>query len=112
MKTTSKDIKDSTQAAKDRWLNIFIQLSDSERFNDFVSRNFKIVDSVNHEEKTIETLVVESPLACGPPLEPEQVIAIRMALGKIKNAKKIAEKIFKILGQEDISRIELVTSIK
>lgn len=101
-----------TEAQKNRWLNIFIQLSQSPRFSSFINNNYAIVDKVNHEDKSIETMVIESPVACGPELEMAQIAAIRKAVGKVKNGKEITKKILEILGQEDAPQIEVVSSIK
>ncbi len=106
---SAEDVK--SLAMKDRWINILIQLSASERFQDFINKNYKIIDSVDHSDKTIDTMVVESPISFGPPLDMSQIAAIRATLGKTKNANKIVEKILMILGQEDTSSIEVVSSL-
>jgi hypothetical protein len=107
-----EDLDRSSAAAKDRWLNIFIQLTQSQRFLSFIEKNFKIVDSIDHENKRIDTMVIETPVAYGPELELSQIAAIRKAIGKRKDGNKVTEEILKILGNEDAPQIEVVSSIK
>jgi hypothetical protein len=103
--------ENTPQAIKDYWLSIFIQLSNSSRFSDFVNKNFFIGTSVDEETKSIETQVVETPVAFGPTLELTQIAAIRKILGKDKTANKKVEKILEVLGQEDVPQIEVVSSL-
>lgn len=55
-------LEESSDAVKNRWLDIFIQLSNSSRFTSFIEENFDIIDRVNHEDKEIQTLVIEKPI--------------------------------------------------
>ncbi len=97
----------ASDAAKDRWIGIFVQLTNSHRFNTFLEDNFIIQDRIDEEKKTIETLVVEKPLAVGPPLSPTQLTELRTLL-KIANCtqpEKVFESVLKLLGQEENSLI-------
>lgn len=55
----------STQGAspvhKDRWLDIFLQLMESDRFKTFVNANFDIHSFVDEEAKVVHTRVIEKP---------------------------------------------------
>jgi len=66
-------LEGAKQAAKDRWLAIFIQLSKSKRFKHYVLNNFDIIDNIDEETRTIETLVIEKPESVGPSLTSSQV---------------------------------------
>lgn len=103
--------EDTPQALKDYWLSIFVQLANSERFSEFVNKNFHIVTNVDKETQSIETIVVETPVAFGPKLPLEQIAAMRKVLGKNKNANKQIVAILEILGQEDVPQIEVVSSL-
>lgn len=97
-----EDLDAASIALKDRWLAIFIQLARSHRFLTFIEKNYAIQDIVNEEERTIETLVVESPLAIGPPLNSTQMIEIQnvIKLSNCTNPDQVFERIMKLLGQE------------
>lgn len=90
---------------KDRWLAILIQLTNSHRFNKFLDDNFLIGDQIDEEAQTIQTLVVEKPIAVGPPLTAGQLTKIRMALSNagVQEVDELFNKVLAILGQEDNS---------
>jgi len=111
---TTQEVLDATSpAVKDRWLCIFIQLIASKRYKAFISANYDIADSINEEEKSIETLVIEKPLAVGPPLSPLQTMNIGKFLVDLKcqDVPSALQKFMAILGQ-DAPAISLSTDIE
>ena len=101
----------ASDAAKDRWIGIFVQLTNSHRFNKFLEDNYVIQDKIDEEKKTIETLVIEKPIAIGPQLSSAQLNEIRTLL-KISGAKHpegVFSAILKLLGQDGPTIIEATT---
>lgn len=94
--------KAQQEIARDRYLGIFVKLMQSLRFKNFVESNFDITDRIDHDEKTIETLVIEKPVAVGPKLEPQQIVQIQAAVSGsgAKDAPATVKRILEILGQE------------
>lgn len=94
---------------KDRLLNIFEQLFKSHRFITFFEKNYTIKDNIDHENKQIETLVIEKPESVGPPLTSGQLVDIKgiLKVAGCKHEDKVFEAILKVLGQEETSRIVL-----
>ena len=94
--------KAAEQVARDRYFAIFMKLLQSERFKHFVDSNFDITDRIDHEAKTIETLVIEKPIVTGPKLAPQQIMQIQAAVSGsgAKDAPKTVHRILEILGQE------------
>ena len=92
----------ANEVMKARWLSILIQLTNSARFNKFLEDNYTIGDRIDHENKTIETLVVEKPISVGPPLEMKQFWQIRKAidLSGTEKVDEVFNAIMKALGQE------------
>lgn len=90
------------QVMKDRYLSIFIKLMQSERFKEFLEKNFDITDRIDHDSRTIETLVIEKPVVTGPKLSPQQLIQIQAAVSGsgAKDSPKVVQRILEILGQE------------
>lgn len=93
----------ASQAKKDYWISIIIQLFNSHRFTKFVESNYLIGNAVNKEDQTIETIVVEKPIAVGPPLSSSQVVEIRqlLKLNECKRAEGTLKAILKLLGQDE-----------
>ena len=90
------------KVARERYLGIFLKLMQSERFKKFLEDNFDITDRIDHDAKTIETLVIEKPVAVGPKLAPQQIIQIQSAVSGsgAKDAPATVKRILDILGQE------------
>lgn len=55
-------IEQASQAHKDRWLEIFLQMMESDRFKQFVNTNFDIHSFVDNDEKVVHTRVIERPM--------------------------------------------------
>jgi len=88
---------------RDRWLGIFIQLAKSERYLQFVERNYVIQDRIDEEKKQISTVVYENPRAVGPNLTRPQVakmLAILKTYGTRK-PEKVLQELLTTLGQPD-----------
>lgn len=102
-------LKEANGVMKDRWLSIFIQLSNSHRFTKFLEDNFVIGDNIDHEHNVIETLVLEKPTAVGPALALNQVWQIRQQIrfSGANNPDALLKNILKVLGQEPP---EIITS--
>ncbi len=98
-------MEEANEVMKERWLSIFIQLTNSRRFNQFLDANFTIGDRIDEENRTIETLVVENPQAVGPKLTGRQLAGIRIALTKVDDVDETFNKIMAILGQHEVSNL-------
>lgn len=92
----------ANEVMKERWLSIFIQLSNSPRFLQFLEDNYVIGDKLDHEANTIETMVVEKPTAVGPALTLNQAWQIRQEIrfSGATNSDSLLKSVLKILGQE------------
>lgn len=89
-------------AKKNRWLGIFIQLARSDRFLQFVERNYVIQDRIDEDKKQITTVVYENPRAMGPSLSGPQkarMFTVLKTFNTRKPEKAFAE-IMAVLGQE------------
>jgi hypothetical protein len=101
----------ASEAAKGRWLSIFIQLAGSPRFVRFIEANYDIRDFIDDDKKTITTLVIEKPTAVGPSLGLEQLRRMLNILTshRCKNPSEVLQEILKCLGQKDGSSVLLAT---
>lgn len=107
-KTTDGDVDPeevlaaASDLSKDRWLSILLQLVNSHRFTKFIEDNYVIQDRIDEEEKTIETVVIENPVATGPQLTSGQLSEIEtlIRLSGCKHPNGVFKGIMKILGQE------------
>lgn len=97
----------ATTAAKDRWIGIFVQLANSHRFNKFLEDNYIIQDRIDAEKQTIETLVIERPIAVGPALSSAQLTEMQtlLKLSKCQHPEGVFEALLKLLGQDGPSII-------
>lgn len=104
-KSPEEILKDSNEVNKNRWLAIFIQLSRSKRFVKFIEANYKILDRVDEEKKTIDTLVYENPKAVGPPLELVQTAKIftLLKMYSTRHPQKVLKEILNVLDQNNES---------
>jgi hypothetical protein len=100
-------LKDANDVKRDRWLSIFIQLSNSDRYTKFVEDNFVIGDKIDHEKQTIETMVLEKPIAVGPALALNQIWQMRQSIrfSGANDPDTLLTDILKVLGQEPPSII-------
>lgn len=96
------DLSNLPEATKNRLLSIFLQSLGIHRVREFFAKNLVIQDRVDPEAKTIDTLVIETPIAVGPPLSSTQLYEIKQALSLFgcKNPDKAFESIMALLGQE------------
>ncbi len=85
-----------------RWLSIFIQLASHHRFTEWFQQNYVIQDKVNASEKTIETLIIESPISVGPPLSSTQLYEMQNLLKIVgcSDPDKTFKTLLTLLGQE------------
>jgi hypothetical protein len=96
-------LQDSNEVNKNRWLAIFIQLTRSQRFVKFIESNYKILDRVDEEKKTIDTMVYENPKAVGPPLELVQTAKIftLLKMYNTRHPQKVLKEILGVLDQNN-----------
>lgn len=97
----------ATEPVKERWWSVQKQFLQSHRFLEFLKNNYVIVDEINVEAKTIETLVVENPTSVGPPMSSGQLHEIQTLINMsgCKKPDKVFQRILKILGQDAPSLI-------
>jgi len=90
------------QTVKDRLFAIVWQLFQSHRVCELLKNNITIVDRIDPDSKTIETLVVENPVSVGPPLTSGQVVELQtlLKIAGCKSPDKIFQSVMKIFGQE------------
>lgn len=95
------------------WLEVMKRISESQRFLEFLKRNYTIGVSTDEETKEVQVQVVEAPDVVGPPLSGDQIFKIHAAClhSGAREPSVLVEKIMKILGQE-APKIELVSSMK
>lgn len=98
-----KVLTEASDAVKERWLGILIQLTNSKRFNEFLENNYEIRDYVDEEAKSIQTLVIEKPQAVGPSLTSSQVAGLMrtLKLYGVREPERALKAIFGVLGQEE-----------
>lgn len=91
-----------SQAVKEYYLSIYSKLAESKRFRDFIAANFDIHQEINEEEKTIDILVVEKPVAVGPALSANQILKLQGVLGSYGVVDTVAavQAVMRVLGQE------------
>jgi hypothetical protein len=91
------------QQRRDFWTNVLYQLTDSQRFLNFLDSNYSIVIQKNDEEKTVNILVTEKPTAVGPKLSGEQIFKMQATCmnAGAKDSADLVRRLLKILGQED-----------
>lgn len=91
-----------SQAVKEYYLSIYSKLAESKRFRDFIAANFDIRQEINEEEKTIDILVVEKPVAVGPALSANQILKLQGVLGSYGVVDTVAavQAVMRVLGQE------------
>ena len=108
-----QELTPEQKAKQARDLEICRYLLKSERFVRFVDDNYLIQQKIDHDKKTVELVVLEKPVAVGPPLTSEQVTGI---LGVLKAAKcpdaiEVADAIMAILGQQDREHRRIITGV-
>lgn len=105
---TSEEVLSSVnEAMKERWLAIFIQLTQSSKFKDFVNNHFDIHDIIDDTAKSIETRVIEKPFEIKYQLTPKQLISLRnvLAENKVKKVPKVMEELLAVLHHDHSSLI-------
>lgn len=89
------------------WSQALMKLTESQRFLEFIDRNYVIGIHKDEETKTVEVRVVEKPVISGPPLSAEQRFKLHVACLRsgAKDPMTLMNHIFKLLGQEPPSKI-------